>query len=132
MLRHPRLVAHLKRFTELALAVLLACTCALTIWACWEILGHTPKNDSPRWTALQIAFVLGLISSAGLLFAARLAFPRLRVEGGRIIGVQGVWRFMVLYAAMMALGFWNGAPEVKATGLAIILGFLLRLAWQLR
>jgi hypothetical protein len=33
---------------------------------------------------------------------------------------------------MMALGFWNGAPEVKAAGLAIILGFLLRLAWQLR
>jgi hypothetical protein len=61
-----------------------------------------------------------------------LAFPRLRVEGGRIIGVQGVWRFMVLYAAMMALGFWNGAPEVKAAGLAIILGFLLRLAWKLR
>src|SRR5262249_40350866 len=110
-MRDPWLVAYLKRFTELALAVLLACICALTIWACWEILDRTPKNDSRRWLALQTAFALGFISSAGLLFAVRLAFPRFRIEGGRIISVQGVWRFMVLYAAMIVLGFWNGAPE---------------------
>ena len=65
-MRHPRAVAYLKRFTELALAVLLACICALTIWACWEILGRPPKKDSPRWIALQIVFVLGFISSAGV------------------------------------------------------------------
>ena len=50
-------MAYLKRFTELALAVLLACTCALTIWACWYMLAH-PEERLPRWTALQIAFVL--------------------------------------------------------------------------
>jgi hypothetical protein len=123
-------VYYLKRFVELALAALLACTCALTIWVCWYVLGHPPGNDWPLSKALQFALVLGFISSAGLLFAARLAFPRLRVEGGHIIGVQGVWRFAFLYAATIALGFWNGAPEAKVGGLVIILGVLLGFAWR--
>jgi hypothetical protein len=132
-MRDPWPVAYyLKRFAELALAALLAGICALTIWVCWYLLGHPPENAPPRSTALQIALVLGFIASAGLLFAARLAFPLLRVEGGHIIGVQGVWRFTVLYAATIALGFWNGAPEAKAGGiiLVIILGVLLGLAWR--
>lgn len=123
-------MAFLKRLTELVLAALLVCICALTIGACLLILGHFPKDDVPFSMRLQLALLLGFGSSAGLLFAARLAFPRLRVEGGRIIGVQGVWRFMLLWTVALALGLWSGDPQAKATAVGIILVILLRLAWR--
>ena len=120
----------LKRLTELALALSLLAISALTVWALWDTLAHPPDNETPESTLWTIAFILGFISSAGFLFAARLAFPRLRVEGGQIIGFHGFWAFLCLYAVTMALAFWRGAPQAKAGGVAIVLGVLIFLAWR--
>ena len=119
-----------ERALELALAALATAIAALTLWACYYILTHRQEVATPLSTLLTIAYGMSFAAMALLLFSARLAVPRLRLAGGRIIGVQGLWAFGVIYAVMLLIGLRAGTIEAKRGGTALLLGIALSVAWR--
>ena len=118
-----------KRLIELSLALVAAGIAGLTLWATWDTLAHPPDSGTTRLTLLSIALVLCFVSAAVLTFAARLAIPRLRKDG-RIIGIQGLTAFALLYGLVVGLGLWHEPERAKPLVLAVILGALIYVAWR--
>ncbi len=119
-----------KRFVELLVGLATAAIAALSLWMLWDLQANPPDKGASRLTLLSVTSIVAFLACALFLFAARLAVPALRPEGGRIIGVQGLWAFSLLYGLILVLALWRGEPRAKATGLAVVLGALLFVAWR--
>jgi hypothetical protein len=126
----PPKASLLKRLLELVTGLLAGAIAALSLWMLWDLQSHPPEAGASRLTLLSVTLVVGFLACALLLFAARLAIPALRPEGGRIIGTQGLWAFALLYGLIFTSALWQGEPRAKATGLAVVLGVLLFVAWR--
>jgi hypothetical protein len=69
-----------------------------------------------------------------MLYGLRLLVPRLRVEGGRVIGVQGLAAFAALYAFMMVFAMWHGTATVPqlVPGLFLLAGLAILIRFRSR
>lgn len=120
----------LERFVEIVIALLGFTIAGLTLWTCYYIFAHREEVSTSVSTLLEIAYALAFVSMALLLFSARLLIPRFRLPGGRIIGIQGLWAFGLLYTFMLVLGLSQGLVEAKRGGLALLLGIAISFAWR--
>ena len=102
----------LKRLAEIALGLLALAIAGLTLWACYDILVHRPDTDVTTATLWAITYVLAFLAIALALFGARLVVPKLRVEGGHIIGLRGVVAFTLLYGVLVVVSIFAGRVTI--------------------
>jgi hypothetical protein len=98
----------LKRLAESILGLLALAISALTLWACYDTVAHPPDNATSQTTLWAIAYFLSFIAVALALFGLRLIIPRLRIDGGHIIGLRGIAAFTFFYAVLVLVGLFAG------------------------
>jgi hypothetical protein len=98
----------LKRIAEIGVGISALAISALTLWACYDTVAHPPETGTSPATLWAIAYFLAFIALALGLFGLRLLLPRLRVEGGHIIGLRAVAAFTALYGVLILAGLIAG------------------------
>ena len=104
----PILQTLLQRGIEIGVGVVALLVSGLMLWECGDMLTQVPNADTSRLTLWAILYVLAFLSLALALYGARLIVPKLRTEGGRIIGLQGLGAFTFLYAVMFLVSLFAG------------------------
>ena len=95
------MIGTLRRILEIMVGVLGMVVSALTLWVCYDVMVHPPETAPSRASLLAITAFLALLALAVALFSVRLFIPRLRVEGGHVITLQGLAGFLFLYVLGM-------------------------------
>ena len=103
----------------------------LTLWTCYDVTVHPPETGSSRGTLAAITAFLALVALAVALFSFRLLIPRLRVEGGHVITLQGLVGFVLLYIVAMIASLVAGSSTVAGLvpGILVALGAAV-LIWE--
>jgi hypothetical protein len=126
-MRVLRLVA---RLGEIGLAALAIAIAALTIVVTFDFWADPATSTVPILTRLAAAYFLMLFSCMAILFGLRLAVPRLRLPGDRLISPKVVGIFTGIYAVSLIVGLVVGTPEAQRAAIAIALGITIVLAWR--
>ena len=122
----------LQRVVEVSVAALAAAVALLTLWAGYATIVDRNEVETSFAILLSIVYVLTFLSLALLLFAARLAVPKLRLTGGRVVGPGGLGAAFFLYALMLVVALLQGRPEAQVMVLAILLGVGLAITWPFK
>jgi len=109
----------LKRFLETAIGLLGLAVAGLTLWVCYDVLAHRPDTVSTG-TLLATVYVVALLAIGLALFGARLIVPRLRAEGGHVIGLRAVVLFTVLYGVSVGVAFVTGRASMARLPTAVL------------
>ena len=102
------LVSFVQRLAEIIVGLLAIVIGALTLWMCYQALLPSSDLIVSKPTLWAIIYVLANVAIAALLFGARLIVPRLRVEGGHVIGLRGLVVFAFLYGLTIVVGIVSG------------------------
>ena len=93
----------LTRLIELLVAAVGALIAALSFWTAYDTFMHPPESTS-RTALWIICYLIVFVACALTVFVIRMAFPRFRVEGNRVVGSRGVLAFAVLYGVTILIG----------------------------
>jgi hypothetical protein len=121
----------LKRVGEIVVGLVGLLVAALTLWTCYDVMVHPPETAPSRWSLVAITAFLALIALAVSVFSVRLFAPRLRIEGGHIITLQGLAGFLFLYALGMVVALLYRSPTAAGLvpGMLVIFSVAV-LIWE--
>ena len=124
------MVSFIKRLAEIVVGLLAIAIGALTLWMCYQALLPSSDANVSKPTLLAIIYVLANVAIAAVLFGARLIVPRLRVEGGHVIGLKGLLAFAFLYGLIIVFGIISGGAA--SARLVLALGVLFSVVLLIR
>ncbi len=111
----------LGRFYSILLGLLALGIAGASLWLCYTLLVYPPPFEHSRLTRLAVAYSVGFLAVATIIFGLRLLIPRLRVENGRIIGWRGVTAFAIVYGLLTLLSLAQGNVQARRTVLIVVL-----------
>ncbi|HEV8598916.1 MAG TPA: hypothetical protein VGQ69_06120 [Gemmatimonadales bacterium] len=110
------------------MATLVLAIAGLSFWMCYDIIVHPPETPVDRITLWLTIYAIGFVAAVATLFGLRIAVPRMRLAGNRVIGFQGMLAFGLIYGLMLILGLLSGNPKARVTVAALAFGAALGVA----
>jgi len=101
----------------------------LSWWLIYTAAFVESHPETDRLTLFAILYAVGFLAVVLLVFALRLAFPRLRIESGNVVGRKGILGFMLVYGLLVVLTIFWGDAARRAQALAFVAAVCLGLVW---
>jgi len=121
-----------RRLVELVVGLVALAIAGLTIWMCVDTTVHPPDTGVPRYALWAIVYLLAFGAFALATFGLRLMIPRLRADGGRIIGLRGIGVFTFVYACVVIFGLMMGPSLTQWTVAPVMILAATAMHWRAR
>ena len=119
---------HLSRAVEIMLGLVLLTLAGAVAWIIHDVVSHPNPSRAAGMGFWAATYATGFAVLVAIVFGLRLILPRMRADGGRIVGRRATAIAGCLYLAGLTFQVWRGDPDAQRSALAIGFGAALALA----